>query len=256
MYTLYLDGSGDPGWYPPYGTSELKWYVLGGVAIDDSMIDPINEDVSDIISKYSQLAECPIKELKYSALIAGNKDYGYDQLTKLQRKQMADEVFHLIHEYRPPLFATAIHKNEHYEKYRTPHDPLLLSFRFTVTKFDKFLAENNENGMIFMDSESLQVKKSMKAIIEEARIDGIFLRGANSQYNDGPNSKLFALTNNLDFNVSENSPGIQLADFCSHAVWRNFERAQGGRFSQIQYLFQSSNNGATRLVQWPRQKQI
>jgi hypothetical protein len=250
MYTLYLDGSGDPGWCSPYGTSNTTWYVLGGAAINDSANVAINMGVADIIKKYSQIAESPIKELKYSALIAGNKDYGYDRLTRPQRKDMANEVFDLILEYEPALFATAIHKNRHYEKYSNPFDPLLLSFRFTVTRYDKYLVENMDKGKIFMDSEAPSATKALKALIEDAKISGIFLNGVSGQYEAGPNSKLPSLLNNLDFNTSENSPGIQLADFCSHAVWRKYERAQGDRFSTIQYLYNSST-GISRLKQWP-----
>ena len=250
MYTLYLDGSGDPGWCSPYGTSNTTWYVLGGVAINDSMSMPVNMRVSEIIRKYSEIAGTPIKELKYSALIAGNKDYGYDRLTRLQRRDMANEVFDLILEYELALFATAIHKNRHYEIYSNPFDPLLLSFRFTVTRYDKFLVENNEKGKIFMDSEAPPMITNLKALVKDARNRGIFLSGASGRYDDGPNSKLPSLLNNLDFNNSENSPGIQLADFCSHTVWRKYERTQENRFSQIQDLFHSSA-GISRLKQWP-----
>lgn len=224
--------------------------MLGGIAIEDSLIGPINTGVSDIIAKYSEIAGCTIVELKYSALIAGNGDFGYDCLTGLQRRDMANEVFDLILEYNPPLFATAVHKNKHHEKYKDPHDPLSLSFRFTVTKYDKFLNRNGDSGKIFMDSESPQAKRALKGLIENARINGIFLNGASGRYSSGPNSKLPSLLNNLDFSTSENSPGIQLADFCSHTVWRKYERNQDRRFSQIQNLFQSEI-GVSRLKEWP-----
>ena len=112
------------------------------------------------------------------------------------------------------------------------------------------MVENNEKGKIFMDSEAPPMITNLKALVKDARNRGIFLSGASGRYDDGPNSKLPSLLNNLDFNNSENSPGIQLADFCSHTVWRKYERTQENRFSQIQDLFHS-RAGISRLKQWP-----
>lgn len=250
MYTLYLDASGDPGWCPPHGYSNTKWYVLGGLVLETNFVEDMDAGVKDILKEYSDLAGHVIPELKYSALIAGNPEYNYNYLEGIQKKQMADDVISLIQECEPTLFSVAVNKDDHYHRYKTPHDPNLLAWRFMATRFDKFLINNSDTGFMFMDAEDTRTNRHFGVLIEDARKQGVFLTGFNSAYNNGQNSKLDSIKG-VDFINSVQSPGTQLADFCAHIVWRHVERDQGNRFHQIKDLFESRNGNMLGFKKWP-----
>lgn len=251
MYTLYLDASGDPGWCHPHGNSNTSWYVLGGLILETNSIDSVDSGVKDILREYSEVAGHIIPELKYSALISGNPEYNYNHLQSIERKRMADDILSLLGYCAPTLLSVAVNKKEHHDKYAQPHDPNLLAWRFIATRYDKFLIRNSDHGYMFMDSEDTRTNRDFSTLIKDARENGIFLRGFNSAYNNGPNSTLGRLEG-VGFISSEKSPGIQLADFCAHIVWRYVERDQGNRFNQIKNLFDSRNGNIYGFKRWPR----
>lgn len=245
IYTLYLDASGDPGWCQPYGNSDTKWYVLGGLALETNFIEDVDKGVRTILAEYSDLAGNVIPELKYSALNSGNPDYYYNCLEGFQRKRMADDVVSLLLESEPTLFAIAVNKNAHCRQYINPYDPNLLAWRFMATKYDKFLTGKSDSGFMYMDKEDTRTNRDFDKLIADARENGIFLKGSSGKYNDGPNSNLTSIKD-IDFSNSEESPGIQLADFCAHIVWRSVERNQGNRFAEIRKLFDTFG-----IKRWP-----
>jgi len=247
MHLLYLDASGDPGWPPPYGRSNNKWYVLAGICLEEKTWDPVNEEFKQLVEKYFPDPSTKPGELKYSELHSGVPPY--DQLSESERKQLADDIFELIIRWNPVLFATAINKKKHKERYgESAFSPVICSLRLIAPRFEKYLERIDGKGILVMDAEQSRREKKMRRLISEGRKYGIVLKSISNPFLT--NTRLPRIVEGIMFVYSEDSPGIQLADFCSHATWLHFEKSKSDRFNQIEHLFDSHQGKIYGLKVW------
>jgi hypothetical protein len=249
MQLLYLDASGDPGWCPPVGKSRTTWYVLAGLSLSDDKWSTAHDSVNQLVQKYFGSRNISCRELRYCSLISASPPY--DSLTKIERKNLADETFSLISQLEPVLFASAIHKPAHREKYaRNAINPKIWALQIIAPRFQKFLSRINAKGMMIMDAEERRKDKRLKELVQEGRKRGIVLQSSIDPDPFRTDTRLPNLIEDMMFVNSEESPLIQLVDFCAHAIWNHFERSLGNRFQQIYPLFDADSGVMYGLKIW------
>lgn len=246
MILLYLDESGDPGWPKPFGKSPFTWFVLAGMSLEDNQWKDVNEEYIKIIKKHFGSSFGNF-DMKYSALTAGVPPY--DKLSGIQRLNLADDIFNLILDTEPVLFAIVINKLAHKRYYgRKAHWPKQLALRFIAPRFHKYLERIKEYGIFVMDEEERKSDKHLKEMIQRARERGIILQSFLDPFRT--NTRLPWLIESILFVPSEDSPRIPLADFCSHSVWLKYERGYHKRFDQIKHLFDNDSGNVYGLKEW------
>ena len=251
MQLLYLDASGDPGWCPPVGKSTTRWYVLGGLALTEDKWSTAHEGVDKLIAKYFGSRDLSCRELRYSSLISAAPPY--DSLTGLERKGLADETFNLILNLSPVLFSIPVDKLAHREKYgRNAISPKIWALQLIAPRFHKFLIRTDDRGIMIMDSEEKRKDRKLRELVKNARKMGIVLQATSDPFRT--DTKLPNLIESVMFVDSDDSPLIQLVDFCSHAVWNHFERGLSDRFNQIHGLFDSAEGVVYGLRVWQPQR--
>lgn len=236
--TLYLDASGDTGWTNPFGKSKTEWYVLGGIVLTPEADLEAHKETCRILEKYIP-EEVRVKfpdrlyELHYLDIIRGQSLFSH--LQREQLKALSDEVFNLIIRLKPVLFATAINKTQLKRVYgNNAHIPNRLAMRATIGRFSMYLNRESRIGTVTYDAEEYRKDKSLQEMIMSFRRYGIVLTGEN--YRPFRDDNLRNLLNTINMAPSETSPSIQLADFCSRAVWQHFEHGKSNRFNQISFL--------------------
>ena len=234
-YILYLDASGGVGWPAPYGNDPDRWYVQGGCALTPSMDRVAHVETERILSKYLHYREEGVRELRYSALIHGDGPYRW--IRSRERLEMADEVFQLLLRLKPVLFATVLDKLVYRELAGTnAQNPREYAFASTVTRFCAFLERGLCVGYIVMDTEGFHRDREIQDFVRKVRRCAPLPPDFSGLVPD--TSLLEPLMNAPSFLPSECSPGLQLADFCSKAVFLHCARRKSGRFSQIRSLFE------------------
>ena len=250
MYLLYLDSSGDEGWPPPTGKSPTAFYCMLGMAIKPEQWRDIATKLDKLILKYFPEGRHRPKELHYSELIASKGPYR--TLSSTERRSLADDVFELILEIKPTLFAVVIDKLAHYNKYVTPEPPRRIGISFIIPRFDKFLKRKEDVGCLVLDSEEYKKDKKIRYYIHQARRNGIIRIGTVFWDPFRTQSHFTNIIETCFFTPSELSPVIQLADFCSYATWSYYERKKGYRYNQILHLFDTEPTyGRVGIKIWP-----
>jgi hypothetical protein len=242
-YSLYLDASGDPGWPPPFGKSQIKFYVMAGLALTPEQDHKAHIETDRILNKYipsARWASLADKyELHYHSLIRGKGIYS--KLQRLELKAMADEVFDFLLDLKPVLFATVVDKVKQKLKYGPgAYKPRRLAVRATIHRFCMFLDREKGVGSVIMDEEDYRKDKEIQEMVHRFRTFGITIRGI--RYQPLKESWLERVLNAINFTPSEMSPGIQLADFCSRSTWQHFERGKSNRFNQLSPLWDREQN--------------
>jgi hypothetical protein len=252
MQLLYLDASGDPGWCPPVGKSRTEWYILAGLSLNEEKWTVAHKSVDSLMQKYFGSRNISCRELRYSSLISASPPY--DTLTDLERKSLADETFSLIRGLSPVLFASAIDKKAHRGKYGTNAiAPKIWALQLVAPRFDKFLARTGVKGIMIMDAEETRKDKKLRELVQEARKIGIVLQSSILPDPFRTDTKLPNLVESVMFVNSEDSPLIQLVDFCAHAIWNHFERKLSNRYNEIYHLFDAVGGTVYGLKVWSPQ---
>ncbi len=248
MRLLYLDASGDPGWYPPDGRSPFQWYVIGGLVLEEGSWKGANDATTSLLGKYFGRTLPSARELRRTTLIAAAPPY--DRLTPTKRWQLDGDVFALIKSLNPVLFAAAVDKVAHRAKYAHAIAPHIWGLQLVAPRFHKFLGRVDDHGMMVMDQEEARKDRKMMKLISDAKSRGIILQSGIAPDPFRTNSRLSRLVENVMFLRSEDSPLVQLADFCSHAIWSHFERGVSTRFNEIYPLFDKVGSNVYGLKVW------
>jgi hypothetical protein len=245
-YTLYLDSCGDSGWCAPYGKSCVKYYVVAGLALTSEADLKASSEVNRILAKYVGSATWRgyKLELIYHDLIRGRGIY--EGLDHPVRKAMADEVFGLLSQLNPVLFATVVDKIRLKERYGVnAHDPKLYGIRATIHRFAMFLTNQvNGIGNVMMDAEEYKKDRLIQEMITTFKIMGIIIRGWD--YQPRYEERLTRILNNIGFADSTMITGIQLADVCCRTTWQHFEHSKSDRYAELSPYW---NRSATKVYE-------
>jgi len=129
------------------------------------------------------------------------------------------------------------------------HWPKRLALRFIAPRFQKFLERVDGYGIFVMDEEERKSDRKLKDLVKRAREEGIMLHDTFDPFRT--DTLLKRIVESVLFVPSEDSPGIPLADFCSHSIWLHFERGLDKRFNQIKHLFDNDKGKIYGLKVWP-----
>lgn len=246
MKFLYIDASGDPGRPKPNGNSTTNFYCLFGISIDpEKHLPSINKEVNSIIDKY--FPQNPPAELKYSWLIGGKNEYSV--LDKPTRKKLADDIFNIIKKMQLTLFGVVIEKEAHYKRYVEPENPKIYALRIMLGRFTKYLERISDLGVVISDSEDKETVYRLRDAELNFRKNGIVIMPSNSNY--ASRNKLQSLVENILYQDSKVSRGLQLADFGAYMLKSKYERNKYIRFNELEPLFDSINGTCYGLYVWP-----
>lgn len=247
---LYLDASGDPGWCPPTGRSKTRWYVLVGLSLDDRKWSTAHRGVHAIIQKHFGPKDLPCRELRYSSLTSGAPPF--DHLTRNERKGLADDIFALILSLEPFLMACAVDKIDHRVRLgEEAAHPKNLTLKVIAHMYDRYLGLVGDRGMMIMDSEETRKDRKLKHLIEQTRRGGPSIQIPQANGGSDCRGDLTHIVESVVFVDSEDSPLIQLVDFCAYATWSHLERGKSWRFNEISHLFRCERLSEPGLVTWP-----
>lgn len=246
--TLYLDESGEKSWPKPWGSSNDRYYILAGLVLTPTQDKLAHERIPAIIEEFFPNPEIRPHELHYSEL--ASNVYPYNTLRADQKKAMADAVWDLVFEIKPPLMASVVDKSIlkslHKDRAFRPGD---YAVRATIDRFDKDMEREGKLGMAIIDVQSFE--REIQDMVHKAKTVGIKLGGPG--FRAEKDRKLNYVLNSVVFSPSYMSPGIQLADYIAYATRSHYERGKGDRFAKLEPLWRRGPNFC-EPCQFPRPK--
>lgn len=246
QYTLYLDGSGDPGWVPPHGTSRSPNYILAGLAVRPDADLLIQEEFRGIIAFLDKnYHEQEISEIHFANLVGRHKKWS--PVTKEDAAQVEGKLISLIGKIEPIVFATVVQKKKLKQRYgETAYHPRRLSVQATLHRFNMWLNRNNACGITVMDTEIYRQDKSLQDFVHHLKEVGAIIRGM--YYSPTYRDKLEKVINTLLFCPSHMSPGIQVADMVAYIVNRQYRVPTEPRWKVIEPYMQRYPGGSDPSV--------
>lgn len=226
MYILYVDESGDTG---PRGSQHL---LLGATAIFEGRWSYIDADLQALIARYFPSPPRP-SELHCTEIRGGRGAFA--GLTRAQRTALLTDFCALATAQNPSdlrMFTVVVNKADWFAANPArPHKEIYFdAFEQLVSRFDLFLKRRHAQG---------QPSKGIVVIDYASTAMVAALRALLARYQAGGNqwSKLYNVVETVMFLSSHESPGLQLADLASFAVWRLSEFSDASLASQIATCF-------------------
>jgi hypothetical protein len=204
MYILYLDESGT--------SSDASYFVLAGLAVFEREIYWYAQEVDAIQKKYLPSVDYPV-EFHASPLRQKNSDKLPEPLNLLtldERRQLVKDMYQVIRNRRGVLFGIAIEK-----AWCAQEDPYERAFEDLTSRFDLFLrrinssaGENEQRGLIAIAESSYR---------QNLEILGERFRGGSTRW-----GQLHTIADVPFFLPAKNTRLLQLADFCSNAIFGRY----------------------------------
>ena len=212
MQILYIDASGDPGAFMGKNT---KFYVLGGVCLSYKDWKFITDDFRAIVSKYFKTF--PLPEIHTKELMTGKSPFD-----KIDFKQLTDDIAQFLSQAHITLFGVVIDKVEYIKRgYGPPNTIVNKALEEIVNRFHLWLQRHKTLGMIVSDASSNNFDTSIRNTYQYFRQQGTTYVTLNR------------IIDTIFFTPSETAIGIQMADFVSYALKRNYENKDSNVFHQI-----------------------
>ncbi len=219
MQILYIDASGDPGTYTGKNT---RYYILGGVCMSYKDWKFITEDIRSIESKYFKTL--PFPEIHSKDLMTGRAPFD-----KIDHIQLADDLSAFISQAHITLFGVAIDKVEYARRgYGPPNTIVNKSLEEIINRYHLYLQRHKTLGMIVSDASTENFDNSIRTTYE-------YFKQQGTTY-----LTLSRIIDTIFFTPSETAIGIQIADFVSYALKRNYENNDNRVFSVIMNKFDHS----------------
>lgn len=212
MYLLYVDESGDPGNPAAGGSSYL---VLGAAALFEGKWLYLERDLRLLIDRYFPAPPKPT-EIHLTDLRKGSREFR--TLTRVRREELLNEFCQIALNLLPTELTmfTVIADKAHWfgaNPGRTGDDLYTEMFEDLSSRFDLYLrrryAESAPSkGVIIADEHKPALSHALKTNHR------LFQRRGTRW------ASLHNLVETVFFLSSHESPGLQLADLASYAVWR------------------------------------
>lgn len=183
----------------------------------------ITEDFKSIVSTYFKTGNIP--EIHTKELMTGRPPFD-----TIDYKGLASELAGFIHQSHITLFGVVINKEEYVKRgYGPPNTIVNTTLEEIVNRFHLYLQRHHTLGMIVSDASTEGFDNSIRNTYEYFREQGTKF------------VKLNRIMDTIFFTPSETAIGIQMADFTSYALKRNFENSDGEVFSRIRNKFDRNN---------------
>lgn len=204
MYILYLDESGT--------SSDAAYFVLAGLAVFEREIYWYAQEVDAIQKQYFPDIAYPI-EFHASPLRQRDSEKvpePFNQLTLELRRQLVKDMYKVIRNRRGILFGVAIEK-----AWCVQEEPYERAFEDLTSRFDLFLrrinataGEHEQRGIIAVAESSYR---------RNLEILGERFRGGSTRW-----GQLRTISDVPFFLPAKNTRLLQLADFCSNAIYGRY----------------------------------
>ena len=196
MRLLYLDESGNTG--TDFNNKHQPFFVLTGVCVEDKKWHEINDYFEEEMKKISPLFES--EEIHANKLFNSNSESIFDKNPWQNNLEILEKLVTLISTLNIPITSAKILK-KNYEKHFGNNiiDPYLYSFVVIYEKFNDFLKEVNDYGIVFCD-ELKNMENSLELLYPKLRIS-----------NKNIIEKTFYLN-------SKSNNFVQIADICSFYI--------------------------------------
>jgi Protein of unknown function (DUF3800) len=153
LYYLFLDESGDEGDFNNNKTNKggsSEFFTIGGIIIKDENRYKFKTIYDLIISRFFDKIKLPNNfKLHYTDLREGK--YPYSLLSKDQRFEITNQIFHTINFLDCCLLSVTIDLDRHCTKYNKPVSPLAYALYLIMERFQYFLEEKNQTGEIIYE---------------------------------------------------------------------------------------------------------
>ena len=217
MFLLYLDESGTH--------AEARYFVLAGLAVFEREIHWFAQDVDALQARYLPDVREPV-ELHARILYAPDEAVPdpFNTLTREKRRQMAADMYSIIRGRRGVVFGAAIEK-----AWCRTEDPYERAFEDLTSRFDLFMRRINAQAA----GQNQEEQRGLIAVAESTyrnnlEVLGERFRGGNTRW--GP---LHTIADVPFFLPARNTRLLQLADFCSHAIYGRYNNGLTRDFDVI-----------------------
>ena len=232
MYILYLDESGTH--------NDARSFVLAGIAVFEREIHWFAQDVDALQTRYFPGITDTI-EFHASKLRAPEDKLiePYNRLNMTQRRQLAADMFTIIRERRGVLFGAVIEKASCRNE-----DPYALAFEDLTSRFDHFLRRYNSSisssgaGILAREEQRGLIAVAESAYRENLEVLGERFRGGATRWGN-----LHAIADVPFFLPAKNTRLLQIADFCSNAIYGRYNHHMTRDFDLIASKFDRDESG-------------
>lgn len=226
MYLSYVDESGDTG------INGSRHLLLGAAALFEGRWSYAQRDVQNLLQRYFPAPPRP-REIHCTDVRGGREAFA--PLPRTQRVALLDDFCSLASnmldvELRmfTVIFDKAAWRTRNPGK--TGDDLYLEAFENLVSRIDLFLRRRHAEGrpsktIMIVDPHSTSMCAALKRAL------GGF-QDAGTRWDS-----LYNVVETVVFLESHESPGLQLADLCSYAVWRLVEFGDDGLARKIASIF-------------------
>lgn len=227
MYLLYVDESGHPtSW------TEYRSFILGGVAVHEGHVMRLARAMDDVQRRYFPDVSYVI-ELHAQHMAKGKGRWR--KVPRNLREQMIEDVYEIVAQAHYPgliLFSVVVdisfvgYQPSAYEN----------AFEHIVDMFDLFLIKNYkeqnnpQKGLMIFDETRLQ-----------GNIQELLIRARSSK--DVFEKEIYNILDVPLFTSSKITRLLQLADFCSYAIFQHYQNNNSRHFDIIQDRFYRDRQG-------------
>jgi PAS domain-containing protein len=229
MYLLYVDESGDPN------NVNENHFVLGGVAVFERQVYHLNEALNELQRQFFPTVTEPI-EFHASDIYRRNKE-PWHSLPRTKCEEIVQTIYRVIRDSNPigvVLFSVVIDRG-----FQAVSDLVGRSFEELCNRFDLFLTrlhkeQNEQRGLIILDNSRYEDR--LKQLLTIYRTTGTRF------------GTIYNLPESPMFTESSATRMLQLADFCSWAVFRRYERGDTSNLDTIINKFDNADGIIHGLV--------
>lgn len=209
MYLCYVDESGDPG---PRGSTHL---VLVGIALFEGKWPSLRTDLERLVARYWTAPPFPT-EIHVAEMRA--RKGAFRQLSRAQRTELERDLCNLANSLLSSelrVFTVIADKTWWFARNtgKTGDDLYVELFEQLSSRFDLYLRRRHaegapSKGIIIADPHKDQLSGALKAHQRSTLVGG-------NRW-----SLVYNVIETVFFLNSQESPGLQIADLFSYAVWR------------------------------------
>lgn len=209
MKIFFIDESGDPG-NPNVRDSATKLFIIGGIILTENAWQSLRKDTLQLRRKYKIKLD---RELKWAHLRSPKKSISLEHLDFEKRKEFAKEFLVLIKGLRGAKILTVIVDKERLYRRRgsgfSTKDLYTQAYSVLLERFEYYLEEKGDLGLVIHDfTSNFDETEKMRDVGRRIIKDGTYW------------SKMANLFETFLFVPSDQSVGVQAADFVVGAVWR------------------------------------
>jgi hypothetical protein len=231
MYLLYVDESGEPN---NVGDNH---FILGGIAVFERQIYYLSEALNELQRQYFPTVTEEI-EFHASDIYRHNKE-PWHSLPRAKCQEIIQSIYRVIHDSNQlgvVLFAVVIDRGFQGVAAR---DLVGRSFEELCNRFDLYLTrlhkeQNEQRGLIILDDSRYEAR--LKQLLAIYRTTGTRF------------GTVFNLPESPVFTESSTTRMLQLADFCSWAVFRRYEHGDISHLDKIINKFDNADGIIHGLV--------